>query len=115
MATLNWVKCQGGVWCNLEKVNLEGIGNVSGVYCIWHGGSNSRWVRVGQGDIRERLSSHRRDMDILAYSKYGLFVTWAQVDISQRDGIEAYLSIECNPIVGERFPDRKPIPVNLPK
>lgn len=115
MTTLNWVKCKGRVWCDLEKLNLESIGNISGVYCIWHGGTNSRWVRIGQGDINQRLSSHKTDRDILAYSKFGLFVTWAQVEKYQRDGIEAYLASECNPLVGERFPDQTPTPVNLPK
>ena len=115
MTKLNWVKCQGEVWCNLEKLNLESIGNVSGVYCVWHGGTNSRWVRIGQGDIKERLANHRKDKEILAYSKFELFVTWVQVATNQRNGIEAYLANECKPLVGERFPDRTPIPVNLPK
>lgn len=112
---LNWVKCSGNVWCPLETVNLEGIGDVGGVYLIWHGGQTPRWVRVGQGNIKERLSAHRNDPQILEYRTHGLFVTWAAVVSNLRDGIEAYLALQCNPLVGERFPDRIPVVVNLPQ
>lgn len=33
---------------------------------------------------------------------------------AMRDKIEAFLAVQCNPLVGERFPDRTPIAVNLP-
>lgn len=65
MISLNWVKCGGGVWCELALVNLENVNN-TGVYVIWHGGQPSRYVRVGQGDIKDRLSKHRNDKEILA-------------------------------------------------
>ena len=113
--TLTWNKCVGGIWCPLETVNLEGIGDASGVYVIWHGGQTPRWVRVGQGNIKERLSAHRRDSEILAYRQHGLLVTWAVVPANEQDGIEAYLYAQCKPLVGERRPGRDPISVNLPK
>jgi hypothetical protein len=113
--TLNWNKCVGGIWCPFETVNLDGVGEVSGVYLIWHGGANPRWVRVGQGNIKERLSVHRNDPQILAYRPHGLFVTWAAVPAAQLDGVEAYLFDQCKPLVGERCPDCNVIPVNLPK
>jgi len=112
---LHWIKCVGNVWCNLETVNLDGIGDVAGVYLIWHGGPTPRWVRVGQGNIKERLSQNRNDAQVLAFRQHRLFVTWAAVPESQRDGVEAFLAAYCAPLVGERFPDRQPITVNLPK
>jgi len=112
---LNWIKCTGNVWCQLETVNLEGVGDVAGVYLIWHGGLTPRWVRVGQGIIKERLAAHRTDPQILAYRQHGLFVTWASVAHELRDGIEAYLALQCAPLVGERFPQRIPVVVNLPQ
>ena len=113
---LTWIKCQGNGWCSLERVNLEGIGNTAGVYVIWHGGQTPRYVRIGQGNIKERLSAHRNDKQIMAYRSHGdLFVTWAAVPAHQHDGVEAFLAQACSPIVGDKFPDRQPISVNLPK
>jgi len=112
---LTWNKCVGNVWCPLETINLDGLGDVAGVYLIWHGGTNPRWVRVGQGKIRERLAEHRANPQILAFRQHKLYVTWAVVPEVQRDGVEAFLAAYCAPLVGERFPDRQPITVNLPK
>lgn len=111
---LDWMKCQANVWCELERVDMPSIGDVFGVYLIWHGGSFPRWVRIGQGNISERLTQHRSDPKVLMYKRYTLFVSWAPVRRSEADGVEAYLASQCNPLVGERFPDRIPISVNIP-
>ena len=84
MINLQWIKCTGDVWCGLMSLNLESIGDVSGVYAIWHGGQNPTWVRIGSGNIKERLSAHRNDPKIIAYSSHGLLVTWATVPVSQQ-------------------------------
>lgn len=115
MLNLQWIQCIGNAWCNLLTLNLESIGNVSGVYLIWYGGQQGHWVRVGSGDIKQRLSDHRNNPQILAYKSHGLLVSWASVPANQQEGVEAYLAEKCNPLVGERFPNRIPIPVNLPQ
>lgn len=114
MLTLQWVKCTGNQWCILENLNLESMGEVSGVYLIWYNGAQGRWVRVGSGNIKERLSAHRNDPEILAYRAYGLLVTWTAVHPQQQLGVEAYLAEKCNPLVGTRFPNHSQIEVNLP-
>lgn len=116
--TVQWVKCgDGGVWCALNDVNLTDVTAV-GVYTIWHGSTNrvaSRYVYVGQGIIKDRLTAHRIDKDIQAYAQYGLYVTWASVGTAaDRDGAELYLAQQCNPLVGHRYPSVLPIAVNLP-
>jgi len=113
---LNWIKCQGDVWGPLNTVSLSHshFDSMDGVYIIWHGGSNPKTVRVGQGNIRKRLEAHRTDPDVQAYAHLGLYVTWASVPEDSRNGIEAYLAQKLKPIVGERFPDTAPISVNLP-
>lgn len=90
---LNWMKCQGDVWCKLNFVNLdhEHFNNRSGVYVIWHGGTDPAVVYVGQGDIKERLTVHRIDQKIQQYKHLDLYVTWATVSEGDRCGIEAYL------------------------
>jgi hypothetical protein len=111
---LSWVKSTAGLWLPFEEVNLSNV-KTRGVYIIWHGGSPSRVVRVGQGDIAQRLFQHRTDNAVLACKRFGvLFVTWATVPEYQMDGVERHLAERWNPLVGDRFPDVSPIAVNSP-
>ena len=113
---LTWNKCQGDEWCGLNTVNLghNHFDGMEGVYIIWHGGQNPATVRVGQGVIRDRLQTHRNDHEVQAYAHLGLSVTWAAVPARDRDGVEAYLAQQLQPLVGERFPQRRATAVNLP-
>jgi hypothetical protein len=113
---VEWIKCDGDNWCELNSVNLQHdhFEGMEGVYIIWYIGNPSKTVRVGQGVIRDRISAHRDDNQIQAYSNLGLFVTWASIPAKFRDGVEAYLAASLDPLVGERFPNRAPIEVNLP-
>ncbi|MGE4297632.1 MAG: hypothetical protein AB7E47_06350 [Desulfovibrionaceae bacterium] len=115
---LKWGHCKGDVWCKLNTVNLDNeyFDDLDGVYIIWYmENSKPITVRVGQGQIRERLTDHRDNEDIQAYADKGLKVTWAKVKLNQRDGVERYLGEKLNPKVGERFPQAEPIQCNLPK
>lgn len=114
MLTLEWIRCTGHKWCPLEQLNLTSLGEVCGVYVIWHGGNNAKTVRVGQGAIAERLGFQLKNPDVMKYSNLGLFVTWAKVPESQLDGVELYLSGVLSPLTGDRWPDAIPIPVNSP-
>lgn len=109
MAQLNWSPAYA-----LETVNLTGV-FVQGVYVIWHGGTPSRVVRVGQGDVSARLAAHRQDSAILAHRRNGtLYAKWALVSAADRDGVEAFLAKRFPPLVGDRFPNCTPIAVNDP-
>jgi hypothetical protein len=111
---INWVKCSGENWCPFETVNLAEVETL-GVYIVWHEGNHGRVVYVGQGDIKARLTVHRKDARILAYLKSGtLRVTWAFVSSSYRDGVERHLADKWNPQVGDVHPDVLPIAVNSP-
>jgi hypothetical protein len=111
---VTWNKC-GDHWCSLENLDLDSVGDIGGVYVIWHEGNPGRVVRVGQGRIKDRLSAHRNDREILAYRRNGtLRVTWASVSSNQRDGVERYLSDQWSPLVGVAFPDARPVAVNSP-
>jgi hypothetical protein len=113
---LNWIKCQGDVWCKLNSVNLshEHFNNRYGVYIIWHGGTKSAVVYVGQGNIKERLAEHRINSEIQSFESVGLYVTWASVPKEYRNGIELYLASKWKPIVGGNYPEVTPIEVNSP-
>jgi hypothetical protein len=114
---VTWQKCgDDGHWCSLTNLDLDSVGDVAGVYIIWHEGSPSRVVRVGQGaPVKNRLSAHRNDLGITKYGALGVLrVTWACVSASQRDGVERYLAETWSPLVGDAFPDVLPIAVNSP-
>lgn len=125
MLEVEWVKSTAGSWLSLERVDLAQV-KTEGVYLIWHGAyarknergegvtQQGRWVRVGQGIIKQRLEVHRADSSILAYRAGTLYVTWAAVSASQRDGVERYLGEQLSPLVAERFPQAPPIQVRLP-
>lgn len=113
---LNWIKCQGDVWCKLNMVNLEHehFQGMEGVYMIWHGGSTPRVVYVGQGNIRDRLRSHRSDVSIQQYEGFDIFATWASVPQHHRNGVEAHLASVWSPLEGTTHPNVPPIQVNSP-
>lgn len=108
-----WKRCGTDLhWCNLARLDLKEIKDI-GVYIIWHGGQNPRVVRIGQGNISDRLSQHRSNSIITSFGE--LFVTWTAVASQfDRDGIEKHLAEVWQPLVGEAFPNVAPISVNSP-
>ncbi len=117
---LKWNKCEGNQWCNLFRLDLSHsyFQGIEGVYVLWSGGEHPRTLYVGQGNIVERLTEHRRTMDTPALRLLGVFVTWAEVPQQDRDWVEGYLAEQLQPARGERHPDLVPSPpeseVNLP-
>jgi len=113
---LSWIKCGGSQWCSLIDLNLDHphFKNLEGIYIIWHGEPNPAVVYVGQGNIQDRLKKHRKDPQILTYKKNGLFATWAELNLINRDGVEKYLSDKWNPKIGRNFPGVQSIQVNSP-
>jgi hypothetical protein len=115
MLNLTWIKSTANEWLWFETFDLGSVGKTTGVYVIWHGGQTPRTVRVGQGNIVDRITAHRGDQQILAYRSYGgLVVTWAAVPAASLDGVERHLADQLLPLVGDRHPNVVPIPVNLP-
>ncbi len=115
MVQLHWIKNVADGWLDFQHFgNLSDV-TAYGVYIIWHDGNPGRVVRVGQGDIKSRLTAHRSDASITAYAQRGtLRVTWAAASSAQVDGIERYLADNWHPLVGDAFPDVAPIAVNSP-
>ena len=113
---VTWNRCDGHIWCKLNTVDLTDnhFDSMTGVYVIWHGGNNPKTVRVGQGFIKDRIAAHRLDPEVQDYAQHGLFVTWASLPGHLRNGVEAYLAQQLNPLVGDRFPNAPTIAVNLP-
>jgi hypothetical protein len=114
MLTVHWIKSTTGSYLPLETIDLADV-STSGVYVIWHEGNPGRVVRIGQGNIADRLAQHRKDPAILAYARQGtLRVIWAAVPAHQVGPVERYLANQWPPLVGDAFPDVAPLAVNSP-
>jgi len=116
---LEWIKCLGDRWCDFFDVRLDSrhFDELDGVYIVWYWQEKKYLptvVRVGQGNIRERLLQDRKRPSILALKDYDLLVTWAAVGESQLDGIERYLGETLDPIIESHLPKAPPIRVILP-
>ena len=117
---VSWQRCEGGVWCQLERIDLDGpyfrSTKVRGVYLIWHAGPAPNVVYVGQGNIADRLRHHRQDPQILSYRSCGhLYVTWALLSDYHLDGVEQFLANTFSPLVGYHSSNSNPIAVTLPE
>ena len=115
--TAHWVKCKGNVWCPFDRLNLSNVTEL-GVYIIWSEAcllsqEENQTVYVGQGNIAERISDHRKDSRITRHKN--LYVTWAKVSEPYRSGVERYLADVLQPVEGDQHPQVFPNPVNLPK
>jgi hypothetical protein len=84
-----------------------------GVYVVWVAGGT--WLYVGRGKIGDRLSLHVQEGRFASFIPLGLIVvTWAPVHETLQGGVERYLQQRLRPVVGNRWSDDVPIPVNLP-
>lgn len=113
-----WVKNnQNNDWFDFLRLNLDApyFNGKIGVYVIWYASpAIAKVIRVGSGNISERLKEHRSNPEITKFSNMGqLKVTWITVNQIDTLGIEKYLSRVYSPLVGDRFPDIPEILVNL--
>jgi hypothetical protein len=119
---LAWMKFKAGTdepenWCDPLEVDLthEHFVDLEGVYVVWHHDQNPVLL-VGQGEIRKAIRAmrdNRQLIDIARESK--LFVTWADVPSSLRNGVERYLIEMLSPRNYLSMPSADPIEVNLPR
>lgn len=113
-----WIKNnQNNEWFDFLRLNLDApyfLGK-RGIYVIWYTSpSIAKVVRVGSGNISERLKEHRSNPEITKFSNSGqLKVTWIVVNESDVPGIEKFLSRVYSPLIGDRFSDEPEIQVNL--
>lgn len=119
---VEWVKNnQNNEWFDFLRLNLDApyfIGK-RGVYAIWYVGTPSKVIKIGSGNIVERLREHRSNTEITKFSSFGpLKVTWAVINgINFKEehlmGVECFLASTYTPLIGERYPSVIPIQVNL--
>lgn len=113
MSELIWVKSLENNWLDLARIDLQAMlrnpARPQGIYIIWHGGADPKIVRIGTGDIINKLIAHRDNPQITRYKKNGpLMVTWAvQPDPRRQAGIAKYLTEQFYPLVRD-------VPLDIP-
>jgi hypothetical protein len=109
-----WNKSDQNEWYNFGALDFRPLEDACGVYVIWRADEPRNVVRLGQGILRDRLSQHQQDTQVMRHAgPSGLRVTWAVVHRDHLDGVENFLAARYTPLVGERFPACAPIEVNL--
>ena len=84
---VKWGVCRSNTWCGFRTLILEDdLDKSYGVYIIWMEASSRGIIYVGEGNIRERIRSHRND---LRFSNIwaGSYVTWARVNRNVIKGV----------------------------
>lgn len=115
---VNWQRPSINSWFKLNELDCinpflvnNGV-KKEGIYIIWSD-RKAAVVRIGSGIIVNRLYSHLNNPEI---TKYGnLLFTFAEIpEEEKRLSVETYLGSIFDCLVGERFPDKQNIKVNLP-
>lgn len=97
----------------------EGLGQIGGVYILWHKGVKPAWVFVGYTkDLAATFHELANNDDIMQYEvNGGLYVTWSLVLENYRPGVVMFLNKNISPKVEttSTWTDKDvPIPVYVP-
>jgi hypothetical protein len=99
----------------LEPDDISAHGPVSGVLVVWHGGPRPRVIRVGYGDIAQRLAAFREDPKLMSYGLFGpLQAAWAKVPEDRMRGVAKFLVSRLRPMHSDPLAGVTAIPVTLP-
>lgn len=116
-----WVTTPEGGFFEFYSLDPEeqGLGGVSGVYLIWHGGVRPEWVYAGHtNDMASAFHAAGTNKEITYYEKNGgLFVAWAPVMEQYRPGVVKYLELNFKTMVAnpDAYTDKTaPVPVFAP-
>ena len=116
---VSWLKnTQNNAWFDFLRLDLDAPYFVGkrGVYVIWYSSpSIAKVVRLGSGNIAERLKTHRENPEITKFSNNGqLKVSWIIVNDEAMLGVEKFLAKSYSPLLGERYPESvQEVQVNL--
>ena len=112
-----WVKQGYEKWHQLNGLSedIESLRH-NGVYIIWYFDEHNtaRTVKVGKGNLWERLEDDRRSPEVENYVHRDLHVTWALLPVGYIDSVAASLIEKLQPFVGKQRSGDTGIFVGLP-
>ena len=109
---LNWIKCQGDVWCSFQNLNIdhEFFDHFNGVYIIWE---DQKVIKIAGGNIRTCIKEDRNSPDLVVHYPKAK-VTYAKVSESDRQGVISFLSNQFKVTQPSTIPASEQIEVNFP-
>ena len=114
---VEWYKCAGNVWCELNKLDLSHryVKNIKGVYIIWYEMQEIVVVRTGFGYIGDELEESRSGLEVQAFAKYKLKVSWTDIPKNSWQGVFNYLTEKLKPkLASDEVDNTTPVEINLP-
>lgn len=113
---VDWYKCQGNVWCELNKIDAEHkyIKGLDGIIIIWSG-EDKNVLKVAKGNVSSEIKKNKEDIAVQAFSHLGLFVTWTDdVSMFNKSNVYSFLINKLKPKFVEDEPKKSGEEVNLP-
>lgn len=100
---IHWARTPKGKFHNLLKMDpvVEGLSRTAGIFVVWHGGTQPRWVYIAASDdLAEDIENASDDDRILEYLQHGgLYVTWSPVRPEYQPGVLRYLNDVMQPVI----------------
>ncbi len=113
---VEWYKCQGDIWCDLNKVDADHkyLKGVDGIMIIWSS-KDRNVLKVDIGKISNLIKENKADIAIQAFAHLGLFVTWTDdVPMLKKNQVYSYLVTELKPKFLDEPAKKSPLAINLP-
>jgi hypothetical protein len=114
---LDWKTLDSHNWTSFVDLDLQDsrLEGVTGIFFIWSRDlPYPQSIRIGQGNIRDRLIEMRNDPEVMAYQDKHPYVAWCSPPQSQIDGIITFMYQERPPLVPAPYPQAAPIVANTP-
>lgn len=113
-----WQRCEGGKMCSLEGVPTDHahFDNLTGIVVVcFKDKKGIATLVIGKGSVREEIEKFRKNKMVNIYAqRVKLYVTWAEIEPSLLDGVEAFLHNNYQPELSRIASRAQPIKINLP-
>ncbi|MBI4726356.1 hypothetical protein HY768_03885 [candidate division TA06 bacterium] len=115
---MKWARCNNGEWPRLYSVELEWdcYAGLEAVYIVFYQRETlllktARYqaIMVGQGPIKQTILELRQDMAMSKYKERNPFITWAELNLLLRDGVQKYLFGILKPELGPNPPSARAV------
>jgi hypothetical protein len=113
---VDWYKCQGNIWCELNKIDADHkyLKGVDGIMIIWSGKERSI-LKVSKGKISMLIKQNKTDIAIQAFAHLGVYVTWTDdVPMLKKNNVYSFLVGKLKPKFVDEEATKSPVEVNLP-
>ena len=96
-----WMRSSSAYFHRLIKINKKTLKGQSGVYVIWHAGTEPKWVYSGHtNDLAAAFENAIADKKIMNYENQGgLYASWSLIRKEYQPGVVRYMIEKLNPLI----------------